>query len=97
MSVLAAAVLVSGMSIVDKCEQAGELAETIMRVRQAGVPISTTMKTGDDGLFRKMVLIAYQIDRYRRASEQQIVIDAFKEAIELACFKAAETTNGNAQ
>jgi hypothetical protein len=73
------------------CEVHGNLSETIMKSRQAGVPLSGMLKTaGDDTLIRAMVMMAYQVPRMEVEENKRNAISDFRAERELKCFEALE-------
>ena len=73
------------------CDQISELAEAMMSSRQAGVSMAKAMKvTGDNKLFKGMMVDAYETGRYIVESNQRREIADFRDKWYLACYKAQE-------
>lgn len=75
------------------CRTMGELAYTIMRNRQAEVPLSTMLgsKTGNtwsDEATRRMVMAAFEEPSYQNPAMQQRAMQKFRNEVELECYKA---------
>lgn len=81
----------------DGCPDLGAAAAAIMKSRQAEVPMSDVMKKlpgGDDeavkGLFRSMVVMAYEQPSYQTPSNQERAVAEFRNQIEVLCYKNAK-------
>lgn len=77
------------------CQSVSELAESIMTVRQHGVPIYDAMKiVGMDDidaineLSENLVLMAYERPRYSSEENQKNIIGDFRDSAYLMCAKA---------
>ena len=74
------------------CEGIGELAATVMKARQRGVPISkmmgiATSEAGEvNGGLKSMILMAYKRPRYSSDRIQKSEIEDFRNQFELACY-----------
>ena len=74
------------------CDQISGLAEAMMSSRQAGVSMAKAMKvTGDNDLFKAMMVDAYETARYSVESNQQRKIEDFRDKWYLACYKSLES------
>jgi len=74
------------------CNQISGLAEAMMSSRQAGVSMAKAMKvTGDNDLFKAMMVDAYETARYSVESNQQRKIEDFRDKWYLACYKSLES------
>lgn len=73
----------------DTCEKIEGLAESIMKARQVGVPMSATMKTvGTSELVRGWVIDAYEKPRFSTEPMIQRAIEDFRNEKSLVCMKA---------
>lgn len=80
----------------DACEDFAELAKTVMIARQTGVPLreiadmekSLDATNGVRGLFREIVLKAYEIERSGSSQRALYLIQEFENAAHVACLKA---------
>lgn len=73
------------------CKTFGDLAEQVMRARQADRPMSELMNlvggAGDDGgLARKLIIEAYSKPAYHSEPNQKRAIAEFRNSVELVCF-----------
>ena len=78
------------------CESRGELAASIMRSRQNGVPLSSLMSlpsVQNNQLVQMMIQVAYGEPRYQTPAMQQRSIEDFRNEAELACFMARRQSN----
>ncbi|WP_244430472.1 hypothetical protein [Brucella rhizosphaerae] len=75
------------------CTRLGSLAANIMKARQSEAPMSELIarvsKHSDDQVWRKLVVSAYESPAYASDQAQKGAIDAFRNKIELQCFKSA--------
>ena len=73
------------------CTAHGEMAEVIMKNRQAGTALSEMLTVAkDDDLIRSVVMMAYKQPRMRMPENQTEMVVNFRSERELACFKTAE-------
>lgn len=77
------------------CEQFGELAESIMKSRQTGVPLSSLMnvikdtpEANDNEIFRNMIVMAYDNPRYSSDNMQRRAIEDYRNFWELGCYQS---------
>lgn len=82
------------------CDQVGELSESIMAMRQAGVPIQQALKTLDTvspqseamymavALAKNIILEAYQLPRHESAAGQSVAVSNFGTQVFIQCIKA---------
>lgn len=77
------------------CEQFGELAESIMKSRQTGVPLSSLMnvikdtpETDGNEIFRNMIVMAYDEPRYSSDNMQRRAIEDYRNLWELGCYQS---------
>ena len=93
---LAVALAVSGQAQAqnsEKCKKIGAIAESIMKARQRGIPISKLMEVSEEnagGSLRPVILFAYERPRYNSEEYQQEEIEDFRNRIELQCYKVTE-------
>ena len=79
-----------------RCAQLAELAESIMRARQRGVPLARQMEIArENGIDarRSIIIMAYEEPHYSTPSIQERVIGDFRDEIHLACLKAAQKSD----
>ncbi len=81
----------------EDCALMGELATTIMRGRQSGVPLTEMMRAGTQSdnpvandLTRKMILAAYDLPRYSSDGMQARAVTDFANDVVLICYQAAD-------
>ena len=81
----------------DGCPDLGAAAAAIMKSRQAEVPMSDVMKKlpgGNDeavkGLFRSMVVMAYEQPSFQTPSNQERAGAEFRNQNEVLCYKNAK-------
>ena len=88
----------SAQSDDDLCKSLGELGASFMRARQGGIPLSDVLNvfpespdedTGE--VARKIAIAAYEQPRYSTEENQLQVISEFRDAIELVCYKKAQS------
>lgn len=73
----------------DKCQDAGDLAESVMTARQNGTPISRLMEIANgQEVIVKMVLMAYGKPRYSTDEFQSRAIEDFRNLWEIGCYQA---------
>ena len=73
------------------CTSHGKLSETIMRSRQAGVPLSEMLRIAkDDKLIRTVVMMAFNQPRMSTPENRAIMIEDFRAERELKCFETVE-------
>ena len=74
------------------CAGWGSLAAKIMELRQDEAPMSRVMEIAaankDDANERKIVLAAYNEPAYGSDGAKQKAVDAFRNKIELECYKS---------
>lgn len=70
-----------------QCTSLGGIAETIMLLRQNGVPMSSVISKLDPEMYGALILFAYQQPRYSSPSFQSRAIEEFRNGMETACFK----------
>ncbi len=78
------------MSWQEVCSLNAELAEVIMRARQAGVPMSQIMDAfGGDGnqIARAMTLAAYDSFRYHTENSKRRAVEDFRDEWYLKCVR----------
>jgi hypothetical protein len=82
----------------DHCESYSDIAFHMMKARQAGVSMEEQMRIADEmsakanmdnGIFRAMVIDAYQGSRYSSKSVQYKVMEDFRDKWYLACVEDA--------
>ena len=79
----------------DPCSDMGELAETIMRLRQDGVALSsmlatlTKMDLESEDFLRDMTIEAFEETRWRTNESKHRAVQEFRERWELSCYKIA--------
>lgn len=77
------------------CNSISSLAETIMKQRQNGAPMSEMMRiAGEAGgalgkVGEELVIMAYEKPRYRTENYQQRAIEDFRDSAHLECVKQA--------
>lgn len=77
------------------CNSISSLAETIMKQRQNGAPMSEMMRiAGEAGgaigkVGEELVIMAYDKPRYTTENYQQRVIEDFRDSAHLECVKQA--------
>jgi len=76
------------------CAGWGGLAAKIMELRQDEAPLSRVMEitaaNKDDTNERKIVLAAYNEPAYGSTAAKQKAVDAFRNKIELECYKSVK-------
>lgn len=70
----------------DHCEKLGEVAATIMKARQSGLPLSTVMGIMENDLGKTIALDAYEQPRYRVEENQLRAIEDFRNEVERLCY-----------
>lgn len=92
--ILTAAMLATSAHATDYdryCTGHGKLSETIMRSRQAGVPLSDMLRIAkDDTLIRTLVMMAYNKPRMSAPENRATMIEDFRAERELKCFEVVE-------
>jgi hypothetical protein len=79
----------------DYCGQIGDLAETVMTVRQNGAEMSGLMnimlkEEATKVIGKQMVIDAYETPRYNMLENQKREVSEFKNEWYLLCIKAGE-------
>jgi len=73
----------------EKCETLGNIAETLMEVRQQGVPMSNLMNEFRGvKLMEELVIEAYKTPRYSTPRIQKRVVQDFKNEVYMECVSA---------
>lgn len=73
------------------CKTYSDLAETVMKARQAGVSMSRAMEVvSDDPAVRELVIMAYDEPRMSVEKNQQRSIEDFRDSAYLACIKSGQ-------
>jgi hypothetical protein len=78
----------------ENCEDFGEISESVMRMRQAGAPMSQSMRLAEiaTGPIRNAIEViieeAYWRPRMSTERNQQREIENFRSDIEFQCFRA---------
>lgn len=77
----------------ETCDSYGQLANTIMKVRQQGAPMSSLLAIVVEGateahyeLVRSMVIAAYKIPQYSTDDSKQREIEVFTNEVLLICY-----------
>lgn len=82
------------------CAQLSQLAESVMTMRQAGVPIQQALKTLETvspqseaasmavDLAKNIILVAYQLPRHESAASQSVAASNFGTQVFIQCIKA---------
>ena len=100
-SITIAAVLIAGSAYADDktgsitdddvCRALGSLAARIMELRQTETPMSRAIEVTSKGeqskITRHIIMMAYNEPAYRSPDNQKRAVDAFRNLIELECFK----------
>lgn len=95
-STLIAAILVAGTAQAN-CSLLGDLAENVMKSRQANVPISKLMGATDElgvsndkalELYKSLVLMAYGRPRYNTPEFRNQSVADFRNQFETACYSS---------
>jgi hypothetical protein len=80
------------------CKVLGDLGAVTMTARQKGAPLSDILKLFNNSsdeyiteLARKFAITAYELPRYLTEENQQQAISEFRDVIELACYKKAQS------
>ena len=80
------------------CKSLGDLGSTFMKARQKGIPLSDLVKVFPESsdnytaeVARKLAIAAYEQPRYSTEENQLQVVSEFRDAIELACYKKAQS------
>lgn len=82
----------------DYCTSLGEMAESTMRMRQAGVPLVRAINKHDeivDGnsaigkVVRHILILAYEQPVYAAQQNKEIAINEFGSSVFVQCLKAA--------
>jgi len=71
----------------DPCIIWGELAATIMELRQGGVNMGTAMNATDNELARMLLIAAYETPRFSTEGYKQQAIEDFANEVMMACYK----------
>ena len=71
----------------DPCIIWGELAATIMELRQEGVNMGSAMSVTDNELARMLVIAAYDTPRFSTESYKQQAIQDFANEVMMVCYK----------
>lgn len=91
-SIITAAIIAmatSAQAQEDPCPAFGGLAETMMIARQSGLPMSQMMElAGEEDIFRRMVIDAYDRPRYGTEEIQRLEIQDFRNEIEMDCYRS---------
>jgi archaellum component FlaC len=70
------------------CKQVGEIAENIMKIRQAGTPMSSAMDIADgNSVVIAMVQVAYEITRWSTDQNKLEAMQDFRIKNEQLCYK----------
>ena len=91
--ILTAALLATSAHAIDYekfCERHGKMAETTMRTRQAGVPLSEVLKLVESPVYKRMIIAAYKEPRMHTEDFQKRATDDFRIAQEVSCHEMAE-------
>jgi len=75
------------------CAVQGDIARTVMTMRQKNAPISDLMAWANNAgdlapLMRSLVLTAYDEPAYVTPANQQRAVDTFQNEVVLICYKA---------
>jgi hypothetical protein len=73
--------------VAEQCRKYEGFAETLMQGRQAGIPMSTAMGSGENELLNHLVVSAYEKPRYGTDQMQQREVEDFKNEVYLQCIK----------
>jgi hypothetical protein len=78
----------------DLCASLGQIAETIMTLRQKGASLQSSLKTarkiGDEQsypVFEQMVMDAYDVPFYSTAPMKERAVGEFRDSRQLVCMK----------
>jgi len=71
----------------DPCTIWGELAATIMELRQGGINMGTAMNATDNELARMLVIAAYETPRFSTEGYKQQAIEDFANEVMMVCYK----------
>ena len=92
-------IFASALSITSLCPDYGNLAQTIMTVRQSGTPMSTVMSSISNGPASKaakiMVTMAYSQPMYVVQENKDNAISEFRNKVELVCYNKGVGPSGN--
>ena len=72
----------------DLCKSLGDLAETVMSLRQQGTEMSSMMAISEEPFVREMILIAYDQPRFSSAEYQERATRDFRNEVEAGCYEA---------
>lgn len=77
------------------CAAQADMAEIVMKARQAGVPMSSLLEIGAPAPnpYRQLIISAYELPRMSYAPNQEKMIQDFRNDYHLLCFKAIENAN----
>lgn len=71
----------------DPCPTWGQLAATIMELRQGGVSMAELMNVTDNDVARQLVIAAYDIPQYSTSRYKERAITEFANDVMLVCYK----------
>lgn len=78
------------VKLTDRCKTWSGMAETIMKARQVGAPMSELMDAAEEAnseAMKKIVIMAYEKPRFSAEEVQKRSTDEFRDEIYLACIK----------
>lgn len=85
-------------SVDEVCKTLGDLGATFMQARQKGIPLSDLMEVFPESpddytaeLARTILFAAYEQPRFSTEDIQLQAISEFRDAIELECYKDAQS------
>ena len=74
------------------CALVGQLAESVMLNRQAGLPMSTQLTTivtpESPALIQNIIVLAYEQPRFHTPANQRRAVEDFRNDTEAACLRA---------
>lgn len=70
------------------CAMEAKIAESIMKSRQAGVPIGKILAVQGSDSYRNLIIDAYELPRMSYEPNKQRMIDDFRDDHHVACLKA---------
>ena len=74
------------------CAEQADMAEIVMKARQAGVPMSKLLAIGAPAPnpYRYLIISAYELPRMSYEPNQQKMVEDFRNDYHILCFKAVE-------
>ena len=81
------------------CPTTGKLAQTVMKNRQNGVPMSTHVanilpkEEAARAIVMGIITAAYEVPRFSTPANQRRAVEDFRNEMEVACFRALNPSN----